>query len=88
MPIFPAVVRYDELKRGVIDHALRVTVRRTKKEYVYPARHHARGATDRQESNVRGMGREDAWKKFRSSPSSRLRAVSSATARSFNSLAS
>jgi hypothetical protein len=31
LPIFPAVVRYDELKRGVIDHALRVTVRRTKR---------------------------------------------------------
>lgn len=27
LPIFPAVIRYDELRRGVIDHAMRVTVR-------------------------------------------------------------
>lgn len=46
LPIFPAVVRYDELKRGVIDHALRVTVRRTKREYVYPATHFASRLTD------------------------------------------
>src|SRR5205814_6549059 len=26
LPIFPAVVRYDELKRGLVEHALRVTV--------------------------------------------------------------
>ena len=26
LPIFPAVVRYDELKRGMVEHAMRVTV--------------------------------------------------------------
>ncbi len=41
LPIFPAVIRHDELKRGVIDHAMRVTVRRTRKAYVYPATHFA-----------------------------------------------
>lgn len=41
LPIFPAVVRYDEVARGRIDHALRVTVRRTRRAYVYPARHFA-----------------------------------------------
>ncbi|MEO7789946.1 MAG: hypothetical protein ABIX28_10265, partial [Vicinamibacterales bacterium] len=41
LPIFPAVVRYDEVARGRIDHALRVTVRRTRRGYVYPARHFA-----------------------------------------------
>jgi hypothetical protein len=46
LPVFPAVVRHDELKRGVIEHALRVTVRRTKREYVYPARHFASKLTD------------------------------------------
>jgi hypothetical protein len=46
LPIFPAVVRYDELKRGVVEHALRVTVRRTKREYVYPATHFASRLTD------------------------------------------
>jgi hypothetical protein len=46
LPIFPAVVRYDELKRGKVEHALRITVRKTKKEYVYPATHFASRLTD------------------------------------------
>jgi hypothetical protein len=46
LPIFPSVVRYDELKRGEIEHALRVSVVRTKREYVYPARHYASKLTD------------------------------------------
>jgi hypothetical protein len=41
LPIFPAVVRYDEVARGRVDHALRVTVKRSRRGYVYPARHFA-----------------------------------------------
>jgi hypothetical protein len=41
LPIFPAVVRYDEVARGEITHALRVTVRKTRRAYVYPATHYA-----------------------------------------------
>jgi hypothetical protein len=29
------------LKRGMVEHALRVTVVKTRREYVYPARHYA-----------------------------------------------
>jgi hypothetical protein len=46
LPIFPAVVRYDELQRGVIDHALRVTFHVTRKAYVYPATHFASNQTN------------------------------------------
>ena len=46
LPIFPAVVRYDELKRGAIEHAMRVTVRNTRKAYVYPATHFASRRTE------------------------------------------
>jgi len=46
LPIFPAVVRYDELKAGRITHALRVTVRNTRQAYVYPATHFASRQTD------------------------------------------
>jgi len=53
LPIFPAVVRYDEIKRGLISHALRVTVRRTRREYVAPATHYASRLTDR---NLPRMG--------------------------------
>jgi hypothetical protein len=41
LPIFPSIVRHDELARGVIRHALRVTVRRSRRAYVHPARHYA-----------------------------------------------
>jgi hypothetical protein len=47
LPIFPAVVRHDELKRGLVEHAMRVTVRRTRRAYVYPARHFASRLTDK-----------------------------------------
>ena len=46
LPIFPAVVRHDELKRGKVEHAMRVTVRRTRRAYVYPATHYASRLTD------------------------------------------
>jgi hypothetical protein len=46
LPIFPAVVRYDEVARGLVEHAMRVTVRRSRRAYVYPARHFASRLTD------------------------------------------
>ena len=46
LPIFPGLTRYDEVKRGVIDHALRFTVQRTRRAYIYPARHFASSLTD------------------------------------------
>lgn len=53
LPIFPAVVRHDELQRGVVDHAMRVTVRRSRRSYVYPATHFASQLTD---ENLPRMG--------------------------------
>ncbi|MBI4942605.1 MAG: hypothetical protein HY830_17830, partial [Actinobacteria bacterium] len=41
LPILPGLVRYDEVRAGRIDHALRFTVSRTRKGYVAPARHWA-----------------------------------------------
>jgi hypothetical protein len=46
LPIFPGLARYDEVARGRIDHALRFTVGRTRRAYVYPARHFASDAAD------------------------------------------
>jgi hypothetical protein len=46
LPILPGLARYDEVRRGVIDHALRFTVRRTRRAYVYPARHVASSSDD------------------------------------------
>ncbi|HEY8287612.1 MAG TPA: hypothetical protein VIJ28_24800 [Chloroflexota bacterium] len=41
LPIFPGLVRYDEVSHGVIDHALRFTANRTARTHLYPARHDA-----------------------------------------------
>jgi hypothetical protein len=42
LPIFPGLVRYDEVyEQGVIPHALRFTCRHTRRAYVAPARHWA-----------------------------------------------
>jgi hypothetical protein len=46
LPILPGLARYDEVRRGRIDHALRFTVRRTRRAYVHPARHFASSLTD------------------------------------------
>jgi hypothetical protein len=46
LPIFPGLARYDEVQAGAIRHALRFTVPRTRKAFVYPARHFASSATD------------------------------------------
>ena len=47
LPIFPGLVRYDEVfEQREIKHALRFTVPRTRRAYIYPARHYASGDTD------------------------------------------
>ena len=50
---FPAVVRYDELERGMVEHAMRVTVRRSRRAFVHPATHFASRRTDK---NLPRMG--------------------------------
>jgi hypothetical protein len=46
LPILPGLARWDEVKRGRINHALRFTVPETRREYVYPARHFASASND------------------------------------------
>jgi hypothetical protein len=46
LPIFPLTVRHDELERGRIGHAMRFTVRRSRKAYVAPASHFASRLAD------------------------------------------
>ena len=46
LPILPGLARYDEVRRGRIDHALRITVPRTRRAFVYPARHFASDSDD------------------------------------------
>ncbi len=60
LPLFPSVVRYDELKRGKIEHALRGTFKNTRRAYVYPATHYASTKTD---ENLPRMGERFRLKK-------------------------
>jgi hypothetical protein len=46
LPILPGLARFDEVASGQIRHALRFTVSRTRRAYVWPARHYASDLTD------------------------------------------
>jgi hypothetical protein len=41
LPLLPGLARYDEVNRGAMNHALRFTAARTRRAYVWPARHYA-----------------------------------------------
>jgi hypothetical protein len=47
LPILPGLARYDDVAAGSIDHALRFTVNRSRRAYVYPARHFASSRTSK-----------------------------------------
>lgn len=53
LPILPGLVRYDEVKAGEINHALRFTINKTQKAYIHPATHYASNSTD---ANLPPMG--------------------------------
>jgi hypothetical protein len=47
LPILPGLVRRDEVEAGRIDHAIRMTVERTDRRFLWPARHQAGARSDR-----------------------------------------
>ena len=48
LPIFPGLVRFDEVAAGEIAHALRFTAQQTQDTYLWPARHEASSLTGAQ----------------------------------------
>ena len=46
LAILPGLARFEDVAKGRIDHALRITVSRTRRAYVWPARHFASDETD------------------------------------------
>lgn len=46
LPILPGLLRRVEVAGGEVDHAIRLTARRTDKTFLWPARHHAGSARD------------------------------------------
>jgi hypothetical protein len=56
LPMFPALVRFDECERGMVEHAMRIVVKRSRYgTYVYPATHYAAPATNTS-ANLPAMG--------------------------------
>ena len=47
LPILPGLVRYDEIADGEINHAIRFTVPKTQRAYIWPATHYASSITDK-----------------------------------------
>jgi hypothetical protein len=54
-PMFPALVRYDECERGMVEHACRLVVVVTRSEHIYPATHDA-GSVAASQTNYPAMG--------------------------------
>ena len=46
LPILPGLVRYDEVAAGAVRHAIRFTVQRSQRAYLWPARHYASSIRD------------------------------------------
>jgi hypothetical protein len=46
LPILPGLVRLDEVRAGAIRHAIRFTVQRSDRSFLWPARHQAGAASD------------------------------------------
>ncbi len=47
LPMFPALVRFDECERGMVEHTCRIVVKRTLyKTHIYPATHYASASTN------------------------------------------
>jgi Fibronectin type III domain len=47
LPIFPGLARYEEVARGEIDHAIRITFQSTRRAFIDPATHFASDDCDR-----------------------------------------
>jgi hypothetical protein len=72
LAMFPALIRFDECERGMVEHALRLVVKRSRREYIYPATHFA-SSTSASQTNVPAMGQRlrlksgfsipEGWKK-------------------------
>ncbi|HEV2693284.1 MAG TPA: hypothetical protein VG347_10355, partial [Verrucomicrobiae bacterium] len=54
-PMFPALVRYDECERGMVEHAVRLVIVHSRSEHIYPATHDA-GSRSASQTNYPAMG--------------------------------
>ncbi len=55
LAMFPAIVRYDECQRGMVEHAVRLVVKQSRLGPIYPATHEA-SVNDTSDPNIPAMG--------------------------------
>ena len=55
LSMLAGLVRYDETERGEIEHAVRMIVKHTRREYIYPATHYA-SSPSTTNANIPAMG--------------------------------
>lgn len=60
LPILPGLVHFDEVAAGNVDHAIRITAPVTRRQYLWPATHHA-GSTNSADAPAMGQ-----WFRLRS----------------------
>ncbi len=73
LSMLAGLVRYDECERGMVEHAIRIVVKHTRREYLYPATHHA-SVPSTTDPDVPAMGQRlrlkssfvipDSWSKY------------------------
>lgn len=52
LSMFPALPRFDECERGMVEHACRLVVKHTRNQYLYPANHYASTNTSPNEPSM------------------------------------
>jgi len=52
LSMFPALPRYDECERGMVEHACRLVVQHSRNQYIYPATHYASTNTSPNEPSM------------------------------------
>jgi hypothetical protein len=67
LSMFAGLVRYDECARGMVEHAIRLVVKRSRRAYIYPATHFASTLTG---ANYPAMGQRLRLKSTFNVPSS------------------
>ena len=60
LPVMPLSIRYDEVARGMVEHAVRFTIKYSQNSFVWPASHHASPSSNK---NYPRMGERYRLKK-------------------------
>src|ERR1051325_1371766 len=55
LPMFPALIKYDECQRGMVEHAMRIVVKKSRRQFIYPATHYA-STNSASLTNIPAMG--------------------------------